>query len=268
MTAEPTEERRAARHRSPSYPGVGLADAIERARAIYLKEKMNATPVDVINLHWGYRKDSSNGGVVISALIKFGLLADQGTGASRSVHLTESARRIILDAEDRDSLVREAALAPTIHRELWERYPDGLPSRETLRRYLLVDRNFNEKVIDDFIDQFTATLEFAGLLGGDSISDEIDDMAEREGEHENDPSDSDSKARRERKPGMTTLSFQISDRLVEVAVPGGPLTKAEIAILRAYLTIQEQIAPAAPAVRSVDPFFAGINQPVTESEPA
>lgn len=180
MTTEATEGRRPARHRSPSYPGIGLADAIERARAIYLKERMNTTPVDVINLHWGYRKDSSNGGVVTSALIKFGLLADQGTGANRAVHLTEVARRIILGSEDRSSLIREAALAPAIHRELWDRYSEGLPSRETLRRYLLVERNFNERVIDDFIDQFTGTLEFAGVLGGDSISEQGDDIDEPE----------------------------------------------------------------------------------------
>jgi len=42
---------------------------------------------------------------------------------------------------------------------------------------------------------------------------------------------------------MTVLSFQISDRLVEVAVSGGPLTKSEIGTLKAYLGIQETIAP-------------------------
>jgi hypothetical protein len=42
---------------------------------------------------------------------------------------------------------------------------------------------------------------------------------------------------------MTVLSFQISDRLVEVTVSGGPLTKDEIGILREYLGIQERIAP-------------------------
>ena len=41
---------------------------------------------------------------------------------------------------------------------------------------------------------------------------------------------------------MTVLSLQISDRLIEVAVPGGPLTKGELEILRKYLEIQEQIA--------------------------
>lgn len=42
---------------------------------------------------------------------------------------------------------------------------------------------------------------------------------------------------------MAVLILQISDRLVELAVPGGPLTKRELGILRRYLELQEEIAP-------------------------
>jgi len=42
---------------------------------------------------------------------------------------------------------------------------------------------------------------------------------------------------------MTVLSFQISNRLVRLAYPGGPLTKGEIGILKGYLDIQVAIAP-------------------------
>ena len=41
----------------------------------------------------------------------------------------------------------------------------------------------------------------------------------------------------------TVLRFQVSDRAVQLTVPGEPLTKAEIGILREYLEIQERIAP-------------------------
>ena len=43
---------------------------------------------------------------------------------------------------------------------------------------------------------------------------------------------------------MAILRLQVSERLVEIAVDGGPLTKGELAILKAYLDIQEKIAPA------------------------
>ena len=41
----------------------------------------------------------------------------------------------------------------------------------------------------------------------------------------------------------TVLIFQVSDRVAEVAVTGGPLTKPEIGMLLRYLEVQELIAP-------------------------
>lgn len=181
-TIEGAEQRRAPRHRSPSYPGIGLADAIERARTIYMNERTNTVPIDVANAHWGYKAGSSAGFVIVSALMKFGLLVDEGSGDRRSVRLTEQARRIILDADDRDDLIREAALGPAIYRELWERYPDGMPSRAALRRYLVVERNFNERVVEDLIDQFMDSLKFAGLLDADTISVDATDIKQPEAE--------------------------------------------------------------------------------------
>jgi hypothetical protein len=170
MATEQTETRPRSRHRSPSYPGIGLADAIERARVLYTEDRMNAAPIDVAYGHWGYKSRSSVGSITIAALKKFGLLDDEGSGAQRMVRLTEPARRIVLGSEDRAELIRVAALSPTIHAELWERHSDGLPSRDNLRRYLIIERGFNERAVDDFIDQFLATLEFAGLLPGDTMS--------------------------------------------------------------------------------------------------
>lgn len=95
---------------------------------------------------------------------------------------------------------------------------------------------------DDFIREFRNTVAYARLEVSGKVEPAPDD------DEDNDPLDDrrdDPKAKkREQRPGLTVLSFQISDRLVEVAVPGGPLTKDEIAILRDYLNIQARIAPA------------------------
>lgn len=42
----------------------------------------------------------------------------------------------------------------------------------------------------------------------------------------------------------TVLNLQVSDRQVEIAVSGGPLTKAEIGLIKDYLAVQERIAPS------------------------
>jgi hypothetical protein len=51
---------------------------------------------------------------------------------------------------------------------------------------------------------------------------------------------------------MTVLGVQVSDRLVEVPLDGGPLTKGELETLKAYLGIQEKIAPTERETKVVD----------------
>ena len=179
MTSE-SEERRRSRHRSPGYPHIGLEDAIKRARALYHEDKMNSVAIDVASVHWGYKAGSSSGLLTVATLKKFGLVEDEGTGANRSIRITERARRIILDSENREELVREAALSPPIHADLHAHYSDGLPSDDGLRRFLLVERRFNERAVNDFIDQFRGTLEFAGILDSDTLSVDGTDKGERQ----------------------------------------------------------------------------------------
>ena len=127
-----------------------------------------------------------------------------------------------------------------IHKELWEKYGPELPSPESMKRYLIVERHFNERVVDDFVKQYIGTLDYAGLRG--TMHQDAGDKDRDEKRTKDDATDRTAKRPRER-TGMTVLSFQISDRLVEVAVSGGPLTKSEIGTLKAYLGIQETIAP-------------------------
>src|SRR5437870_2499127 len=109
------------RRRSPSYPAIDLESAIERARELYAREGRNTAPNEAIMEHMGYSAKSGPGFGVLGALKRFGLLRAEGSGKSR---LSDLALRIILDeredSSERDKAVKEAALAPAIHREIWE----------------------------------------------------------------------------------------------------------------------------------------------------
>src|SRR2546425_830513 len=111
------ESHRPKRQRSPSYPGIGLETAIERARELYKQEGRNAAPNDAILGHWGYKPRTGPGLVTIAALKRFGLLDSEGSGKSR---LSNLALRIILDeredSPDRDAAIKQAALTPSIHK--------------------------------------------------------------------------------------------------------------------------------------------------------
>jgi hypothetical protein len=149
--------------RSPSFPFIGLREALDRARAFYEAEQRNAARPETAAAHWGYSPKSSGGKQTIAALRSFGLLDGDSL-----VKLSGRALRIVLDerggSEERERLLQQAALMPPIHARLWERYGAELPSAQTLRLWLILDEGFNENSVDDFLTEYKETLEYARLL--------------------------------------------------------------------------------------------------------
>ena len=83
------------------------------------------------------------------------------------MRLSGLALRILLDDDpqsaERRAALREAALGPRIHAELWERYGIDLPSDQSLKRFLVLERNFNEASVDELLAEYKGTMTFAGL---------------------------------------------------------------------------------------------------------
>jgi hypothetical protein len=149
--------------RSPSFPFIGLRDALDRARTFYEAEQRNAARSETAAAHWGYSAKSSGGKQTIAALRSFGLLEGDSL-----VKLSGRGLRLVLDereaSEERERLLQQAALMPPIHARLWERYGAELPSAQTLRLGLILDEGFNENSVDDFLTEYRETLEYARLL--------------------------------------------------------------------------------------------------------
>lgn len=156
--------------RSPSFPFIGLREALDRARAFYEAEQRNAARPETAAAHWGYSPKSSGGKQTIAALRAFGLLEGDSL-----VKLSGRALRILLDeregSEERARLVQQAALMPPLHARLWERYGAELPSPQTLRLSLILDEGFNENSVDDFLTEYRETLEYARLISGPARED-------------------------------------------------------------------------------------------------
>ena len=49
---------------------------------------------------------------------------------------------------------------PKLHADLWEQYKAKLPDDIEIRRYLVRGRNFNDRTVDTFIQEYKSTLEF------------------------------------------------------------------------------------------------------------
>ena len=167
MAAETDSPAKRSRTRSPSYPYLDLPTALEKVTVLWNVEGRHPAAVSVAMQHWGYKEDSSTGYSCVAALKKFGLVDHDGMGETRQIRLSALALAILLDrdpaSDDRRDALRRAALNPRIHAELWERYGADLPSDQTLRRFLVIERNFNEASVDELLAEYKATAAFAGL---------------------------------------------------------------------------------------------------------
>jgi hypothetical protein len=189
VEAEPHKKKRM---RSPAYPFINLETAIKRAKEFYDREGRNAAPLKVAVRHWGYEEKSSGGLQTAAALMSFGLMQDEGTGDNRKLRLTPSALTILLDdipgSEARADAIRDAALTPKIHQQLWNKWRNNIPSDPTVRHMLVLELKppFNPSVAPSVIKEYRDTIAFAKpeesamvpLGGGDleaELENELDD---------------------------------------------------------------------------------------------
>jgi hypothetical protein len=154
--------------RSPRYPSIDLAEAVNRAGMLHKHSLTHEARVSVAMAAIGYSPKSGPGSSVLGALLRFGLVEARGRGDNRMVRVTEIGRRIVLGREDspeRRRLLKEAALSPPIHQDLWERYGSNTPSDSLMMDYLLIERRFTSAAAQELLKEYKATLAFADLVG-------------------------------------------------------------------------------------------------------
>lgn len=156
--------------RSPAFPFIALNKAIERAETFRIAEggrPKHFAPVAAVCKAWGLGPQTGPAIQTVAALGHFGLFEFEGSGDTRSARLTELAFNILLDKQpvsaEREEFIRQAALKPRIHKELWDKWAAALGSDYTLQTYLVRDRGFSENGARDLIAEYKATLAFAKL---------------------------------------------------------------------------------------------------------
>ncbi|HES57935.1 MAG TPA: hypothetical protein ENO21_00730, partial [Firmicutes bacterium] len=156
------------RVRSPNFPAFDLGEALELAQQLYEKEGRAATREGVVVSHWGYGSLSGRARRKLAALKHFGLLEGEGSGRGKLMRLSVLAQKILLDPDKQSAAylqaLREAALKPVLIRSLYDEYRNGLPSDETIKYNLLLEKKFTERAASQFVPVFRKTLKIARLL--------------------------------------------------------------------------------------------------------
>jgi hypothetical protein len=168
-----TVPAKAKKHRSPTYPGINLQQAIKRTAEFYEKEHRNPASFKAAVSHWDYSEKSSGALVTAAALKSFGLLDEIDSSAGRTFQVSQLGLKIVADKRpesvSRMDAIREAALKPKIHAEIWKQYNGRLPSEAELRFQLENKWSFNLNSIEFFIKELRDTISYAKLTESDKV---------------------------------------------------------------------------------------------------
>lgn len=128
-----------AKARSPSYPAIGLKDAIEKVIKVYERDYQNAIPRGVVATHMGYESLNGKSLGVLAACLKYGLLEGRGD----NTRVSDLAVAIIAHppgSPERTGALKTAATAPDLFSELDARFQNGKASDQAIRSYLLTQK--------------------------------------------------------------------------------------------------------------------------------
>src|SRR6056297_283146 len=125
-----------ARIRSPGYPNVPLRDAVEFARKIHDKDYTHPVSREVAATHMGFSGVTGSSDRAMSALMHYGLARKAGKG---ELQLTDTAVDILHPDSDsgRRYALREAGFSPALFQEMRKKFPNQLPSEETINTHLI-----------------------------------------------------------------------------------------------------------------------------------
>lgn len=166
--ADVTPKEKRSFHRSPNYPSSNLPEAIAKVRMIYEKERRAGAPRNIVLKHMGYNSINGASLRALSTLRKFGLIEER----DGRIYVSQLSLDILVypstDERHKVSVVK-SALKPSIYAHILERYQGGLPSDETIKAELVREYGFNDSVVETFLADFKATLEYVELETASSI---------------------------------------------------------------------------------------------------
>lgn len=148
----------ATKARSPNYPQISLAKAIELATKLYNKAHTHKASAAVVVSALGYTGLNGASMGVISALKKYGLIEAVGD----EFKISADGLTIIVDpksSKERAHAILRAAFRPALFSELRQEYGDSPPKADEFLRAFLLKRGFVQSVVDTPIRAYRDTME-------------------------------------------------------------------------------------------------------------
>jgi hypothetical protein len=177
--SEADQTKLAPQQRSPAFPYISLDVALDRVAQIYREVRDHAQPREVMAKAYGKPPTSSATLQTFATLLQYGLFENVSTNSGRKLRVSTLAQTILNPHAPTTKVMdgrKEAALNPTIFKELWERFGDTTELNESVPLYYLTDERksdgegvFTDKAARDVLRVYQATLAFAGITGADKV---------------------------------------------------------------------------------------------------
>ena len=149
----------ATKARSPNYPQISLARAIDLTAKLYDKAHTHKANSAVVASALGYTGLNGASLGVISALKKYGLI--EGVG-DNEFKVSKDGLTIVVDPKsstERATAILRAAFRPALFAELRAEYGDKPPKSDEFLRAFLLKRGFVQSVVDTPIRTYRETME-------------------------------------------------------------------------------------------------------------
>lgn len=160
------------RDRSPSFPFIPLAEAIDRLKELEDKFGRHPAPASKVGLAWGVKDGGSQGAQIVAALKAFGLVDYEGTAADRKAFISEGGRSYLRAQQEsiKAKLLQDFATKPAQLSKFWGLWGRKRPPDPVCLDSLVLENAFTESAAKKFLRVYDQTLEFANLFDPDEQS--------------------------------------------------------------------------------------------------
>lgn len=155
---------KALRTRSPNYPAIGLASAVDHIGKIFKKIQQYPAPQDVILSAMGYKSYNGASAPAFSALQKYGLLDK----IAKDYKLSSRALAIEVphNENEKGQAIKDALRTPLLFAKLLDQFHGSLPD-DSLIRATLIREGFNATAIPQIIQALRESVELAARYQGE-----------------------------------------------------------------------------------------------------
>jgi hypothetical protein len=146
---------------------MSLDEAIDRVQKVYDRDRLHASPTDVVAQHLGYKGASNGAALSALASVRYFGLFERPRDGFLAVTKDFEHYKFAPEEVQRKRLLIGFLRKPSLYAELLDKYEGGLPSDANLR-FELIQRGFSPVSAEVALAAFRRSVEYADYFADDS----------------------------------------------------------------------------------------------------